>query len=198
MSIYTANGDKGTTNLVHTKNVSKSDDRIQLVGTIDELNSHLGLIKTMMSEADDIRFSCCYSTIVKQRKISKSEYEYYQEKIKINEEMGGLFIPQPSELPTNIICNNSGKNVVGYVGVSMNVAKYRIFISADDIYYRFPDGYCQEFRGWADSYMDLYVMGYAIAYPLMVGYAWVSGGCTDVRYLGASLEKPSFWPDEMN
>ncbi|MFS2631400.1 hypothetical protein AAH086_12375, partial [Bacteroides uniformis] len=59
-------------------------------------------------------------------------------------------------------------------------------------------GYCQEFRGWADSYMDLYVMGYAIAYPLMVGYAWVSGGCTDVRYLGASLEKPSFWPDEMN
>ena len=56
MSIYTANGDKGTTNLVHTKNVSKSDDRIQLVGTIDELSSHLGLIKTMMSEADDIRF----------------------------------------------------------------------------------------------------------------------------------------------
>jgi hypothetical protein len=135
---------------------------------------------------------------VKQRKISRGEYEYYQEKIKINEEMGGLFIPQPSELPTNIICNNSGKNVVGYVGVSMNVTKYRIFISADDIYYRFPDGYCQEFRGWADSYMDLYVMGYAIAYPLMVGYAWVSGGCTDVRYLGASLEKPSFWPDEMN
>ena len=112
--------------------------------------------------------------------------------------MGGLFIPQPSELPTNITCNNSDKNVVGYVGVSMNVAKYRIFISADDICYRFPDGYCKEFRGWADSYMDLYVMGYAIAYPLMVGYAWVSGGCTDVRYLGASLEKPSFWPDEMN
>lgn len=56
MSIYTANGDKGTTNLVHTKNVSKSDDRIQLVGTIDELSSHLGLIKTMMGEAEDIRF----------------------------------------------------------------------------------------------------------------------------------------------
>ena len=35
-------GDKGTTSLVHTKNVSKSDDRIQLVGTIDELTSHLG------------------------------------------------------------------------------------------------------------------------------------------------------------
>ena len=149
-------------------------------------------------KADNNRVFHHYSTLVKQRKISRGEYEYYQEKIKINEEMGGLFIPQPSELPTNITCNNSDKNVVGYVGVSMNVAKYRIFISADDICYRFPDGYCQEFRGWADSYMDLYVMGYAIAYPLMVGYAWVPGGCTDVRYLGASLEKPSFWPDEMN
>ena len=27
MSIYTKNGDKGTTNLVHTKNVSKADDQ---------------------------------------------------------------------------------------------------------------------------------------------------------------------------
>ena len=56
MSIYTTNGDKGTTNLVRTKNVSKSDDRIQLVGTIDELTSHLGLIKTMMDKAEDIHF----------------------------------------------------------------------------------------------------------------------------------------------
>ena len=42
MSIYTKGGDKGTTNLVHTKNVSKSDDRIQLEGTIDELSCHIG------------------------------------------------------------------------------------------------------------------------------------------------------------
>ena len=35
MNIYTKSGDKGTTDLVRTKNVSKSDDRIQLVGTID-------------------------------------------------------------------------------------------------------------------------------------------------------------------
>lgn len=30
MSIYTKGGDRGTTSLVRTKNVSKSDDRIQL------------------------------------------------------------------------------------------------------------------------------------------------------------------------
>ena len=56
MNIYTKGGDRGTTNLVHTKNVSKSDDRIQLVGTIDELTSHLGLVKTMLKDEDTISF----------------------------------------------------------------------------------------------------------------------------------------------
>ncbi len=56
MNIYTKSGDKGTTSLIHTKNVSKSDDRIQLVGTIDELTSHLGLVKTMLRDRDTIRF----------------------------------------------------------------------------------------------------------------------------------------------
>lgn len=54
MNIYTKNGDKGTTSLIHTKNVSKSDDRIQLVGAIDELTSHLGLVKTMLEDADAV------------------------------------------------------------------------------------------------------------------------------------------------
>lgn len=55
MNIYSKNGDKGTTNLIHTKNVSKSDDRVQLVGDIDELNSYLGLVKTMLQDADAVR-----------------------------------------------------------------------------------------------------------------------------------------------
>lgn len=55
MNIYTKNGDKGTTDLIRTKNVSKSDDRIQLVGTIDELTSHLGLVKTMLDDPDVLR-----------------------------------------------------------------------------------------------------------------------------------------------
>lgn len=45
MNIYTKNGDGGMTSLIHTSNIPKSDDRIELVGTMDELNSHLGLIK---------------------------------------------------------------------------------------------------------------------------------------------------------
>lgn len=56
MNIYTKNGDRGTTDLVHTKNVSKSDDRIQLVGAIEELTSHLGLVRTMTKDQETEHF----------------------------------------------------------------------------------------------------------------------------------------------
>ena len=45
MSIYTKAGDKGMTSLARTQNIPKSDDRIQLLGSLDELTSCLGLVK---------------------------------------------------------------------------------------------------------------------------------------------------------
>ncbi len=56
MSIYTKNGDNGLTNLTDTKNVSKSDDRIELIGTIEELISNMGLLKAEESDFEIIRF----------------------------------------------------------------------------------------------------------------------------------------------
>ncbi|MBQ1491840.1 MAG: ATP:cob(I)alamin adenosyltransferase, partial [Blautia sp.] len=50
MKIYTKGGDAGTTSLVHAKNISKSDDRVSLVGSADELSSHLGLCKLSLKE----------------------------------------------------------------------------------------------------------------------------------------------------
>lgn len=54
MSIYTKTGDNGSTRLMKLQNVSKSDDRIQLLGNIDELTSNLGLIKASM-DLEEIR-----------------------------------------------------------------------------------------------------------------------------------------------
>lgn len=51
MSIYTKNGDDGKTSLMNGISVSKSDDRIELIGTIDELNSALGLAKVLTNGA---------------------------------------------------------------------------------------------------------------------------------------------------
>jgi cob(I)alamin adenosyltransferase len=45
MKIYTKTGDKGTTALFGGKRVSKADLRIETYGTIDELNSYVGLVR---------------------------------------------------------------------------------------------------------------------------------------------------------
>lgn len=45
MKIYTKKGDFGQTSLGNGSPVLKADDRIELLGTIDELNSHIGLAK---------------------------------------------------------------------------------------------------------------------------------------------------------
>lgn len=50
MKIYTKTGDKGTTSLMNGISVSKSDDRIELLGTIDELSSHIGLAKVLAND----------------------------------------------------------------------------------------------------------------------------------------------------
>ena len=44
MKIYTKTGDKGETSLLNGGRVSKSDNRISAYGTIDELNSFIGLL----------------------------------------------------------------------------------------------------------------------------------------------------------
>ncbi|MCB0381497.1 MAG: cob(I)yrinic acid a,c-diamide adenosyltransferase [Flavobacteriales bacterium] len=45
MKIYTKTGDKGTTSLFGGKRVSKHHIRIESYGTVDELNSYIGLIR---------------------------------------------------------------------------------------------------------------------------------------------------------
>jgi cob(I)alamin adenosyltransferase len=45
MKIYTKTGDQGTTALFGGKRVSKADLRIETYGTVDELNSYIGLVR---------------------------------------------------------------------------------------------------------------------------------------------------------
>ena len=50
MKVYTKKGDGGNTSLANGMSVSKADDRIELVGTIDELNSYIGHAKVLSEE----------------------------------------------------------------------------------------------------------------------------------------------------
>ena len=52
MKIYTKTGDKGTTGLVGGTRIPKHDLRIDCYGTIDELNSYLGLIRDQAISKD--------------------------------------------------------------------------------------------------------------------------------------------------
>ena len=51
--IYTKTGDGGTTSLVGGSRVSKDDVRVEAYGTVDELNSHIGLLAEMFRQQQD-------------------------------------------------------------------------------------------------------------------------------------------------
>jgi cob(I)alamin adenosyltransferase len=51
MKIYTKTGDQGTTSLFGGKRVSKADLRIETYGTVDELNSWMGVVRDQQVNA---------------------------------------------------------------------------------------------------------------------------------------------------
>lgn len=56
MNLYTKKGDQGTTTLKNVPYIHKDDDRIELLGTIDELTSHIGLAKTKIKDQHTLDF----------------------------------------------------------------------------------------------------------------------------------------------
>ena len=56
MKIYTKTGDKGTTGLIGGTRVAKSHIRLETYGTIDELNSFIGLLIEEITDKETIDF----------------------------------------------------------------------------------------------------------------------------------------------
>lgn len=56
MKIYTKTGDRGQTSLVGGQRVSKCCDRLESYGTVDELNSHIGVLITYCQDERDAAF----------------------------------------------------------------------------------------------------------------------------------------------
>ncbi|MCQ2221153.1 MAG: cob(I)yrinic acid a,c-diamide adenosyltransferase [Prevotella sp.] len=56
MKIYTKTGDKGQTSLVGGQRVSKCCNRLESYGTVDELNSHIGVLITYCTAEEDKAF----------------------------------------------------------------------------------------------------------------------------------------------
>ena len=58
MKIYTKTGDKGTTSLVGGTRVPKTHIRLEAYGTVDELNSNLGLLSSRTCLTERIKIFC--------------------------------------------------------------------------------------------------------------------------------------------
>jgi cob(I)alamin adenosyltransferase len=50
MKIYTRTGDNGTTGLIGGSRVKKYNIRLEAYGTVDELNSYIGVVRSMQTE----------------------------------------------------------------------------------------------------------------------------------------------------
>ena len=84
MEVYIGYGDKGMTDLSHTKNVSKSDDRICLMGSIEELVSHIGLVRALIGDGDVVRMLEKISETLK--KITDGVSDPYNREFKVSED----------------------------------------------------------------------------------------------------------------
>jgi cob(I)alamin adenosyltransferase len=71
MKIYTKTGDKGTTRLVDGRECSKSDLRVETYGTVDELNSSLGVAISQMNA--DAKAQTTYQPLIKELTVLQNQ-----------------------------------------------------------------------------------------------------------------------------
>ena len=178
-----------------------------LVGTsMSYEGQHIRKVKLYDISRNDERMYHKYSGLVHQRAITKAEYEYELARRQASSEMGGLFTPLPSALPTNIHCLTSNKRVIGFVGCSLSVGEYRFFLKPQDFSIEFPQN--KDTRRWLDDpsmddcvkmvEMGMYLCEWIDALRSPDGIfqtAWAWAYQLDVRVRGAYVEKPDFWED---
>ena len=166
---------------------------------------HIQKLKLYDISRNNKRVFYRYSGLVHQRAISKAEYEYESARRQAGMEMGGLFTPQPSALPTNIHCLTSKKHVIGFVGCSLNTSEYRFFLNAEDFSILYPKA--NDTRVWLvnpshEVCLGMVIQGYYLCEWFVSGTdgslqtAWATIEQLDVRCQGAYIEEPDFWPQE--
>lgn len=62
IKLYTKAGDKGNTVLYDSKGYSKSDSVFDLLGDLDELSAHIGMLRSMMNFCTNIKNEIAYYT----------------------------------------------------------------------------------------------------------------------------------------
>lgn len=146
--------------------------------------------------AEEARFTILYRLKVTQRRISKESYKYQQNKILLNQEMGGLFTPQPAEIKSNVRCiTDPSLKAIGYINVLKNTSDYTLYIPATEIT-TLADRACR-LHDYGDSHLYYYNAGYRPVGGNRKGQieieGWAPARCVDCVVAGGKLEKPQDW-----
>lgn len=150
------------------------------------------------------KMSLLYSIRVTQMAITKKSYEYYQNRLKMSEQTGGLFTPQPSELKGNISCvTDPSLKVIGYVNVAQNLTNSQLYINGGDISKTGLANSCKIYSSEEIAELqetseigELYLLGYYLVEMSLLDTTFSKADCTDCRLKGGSKTKPDFWPND--
>jgi hypothetical protein len=143
-----------------------------------------------------------YSILVRQRVIDQNEFKYLEQLQKTTESIGGLFDPQPSQLPGNMHCvSNASKPVLGYFSAGAYTEE-RLFVD----FYELPPHLqkwptvtgCQPDSVMLQFLPNLHestILGSAIydTQGFIIGYTVTSPECADCRVQGGTTTMPDFW-----
>ena len=177
---------------------------ITVATSLNYEGQHIRRLKLYGLDRGDERVFYRYSGLVHQRAITKAEYEYDRARRQAGTEMGGLFTPLPSALPTNIRCLTSRKHVIGFVGCALNTSEYRFFVDAVDFSIDHP--WPRDSRQWLDDCNELDCLRMANSGLHLCEWiderdrpqgklrtAWAYDFQLDVRLKGATDVEPDYW-----
>lgn len=166
---------------------------------VDFVDNEIRNLRLLSLNNMDDRFNWKYCITITQRAITREQFEYEQLAQRQSDDMGGLFTPQPSELPSNIRCIDGKSKAIGYIGVTLNAVQQRLFITCSDVGYRLmriPHVLTdEEVQDQGPDANSLYGKGFRVLqYEPMTGKAqWIERWGIDATAWGASFQKPDFW-----
>lgn len=140
MRVYTKTGDKGKTSLFDSKRVFKDSLRVESYGTIDELNSYLGLSKNFIDDKEVINlvhevqrklFDVAAELATEDK--SKLKFKMTEDDVKYLENKIDMYLDKV-KTPDHFIIPGAGK-AAGFLHVSRTIcrrAERRIISLAKD------------------------------------------------------------------
>jgi hypothetical protein len=161
--------------------------------------------------AGSSKISILYSIIVRQRSLSRQEYEFWKELEKTTESLGSLFDPMPYQVIGNLRSETDPDIEVLGVFSAGSIQEKRLFIHRTDLpsrltaapaafcpidtvcIYKNPAGDPRCKTGLADLNGEEPLLDALYSGNTVWGYTRASPECSDCRLHGGTVTRPDFW-----